>query len=248
MLIATPVLIHRHDQLLQIPTNINLLHPLRKKTRPFGMSHIRRSLNTENLSRKTEDIILQSWRHSTQKQYSTHLKKWFNYCAERNESPTCSPIAVCLEFFTNMYEQGLSYSSMNTAKSAIATIHNPCANSSIVSWFLKGAFNMRPALPRYTCTFDAKIVLDYLEQLQFKDMQLNILSSKLCLLLLVLSRQRVQTLQVFDIDNIYSEDTRCTLYINKILKTSKPGRHKSCVQFNCYEDVTCVLCIMLSNI
>ena len=142
-----------------------------------------------------------------------------------------------------MYEQGLSYNSINSAKSAIATIHNPCANSSIVSRFLKGVFNMRPALPRYTCTFDVKIVLDYLEQLQLKDLQLKILSNKLCLLLLLLSGQRVQTLQAFDIDNIYLEDTRCTLYINKILKTSKPGRHKSCVQFNCYESVNvCVVC------
>ena len=36
MLIATPVLIHRHDQRLQIPTNINLLHPLRKKLNLLG--------------------------------------------------------------------------------------------------------------------------------------------------------------------------------------------------------------------
>ena len=125
------------------------------------MSHIRGLLQTENISTKAQDIVLQSWRHSTQKQYSTHLKKWFDYCAERDESPTCSNIGVCLDFLTSMFELGLSCSSINTAKAAIATIHTDCANSKIVARFLKGVFNMRPALCRYTCTFDVKIVLQW---------------------------------------------------------------------------------------
>ena len=36
MLIADPVLIHRHNNLLHLPTNPNLLHPLRKKLNLLG--------------------------------------------------------------------------------------------------------------------------------------------------------------------------------------------------------------------
>ena len=150
---------------------------------------------------------------------------------------------MCLDFFVTLYEDSLSYSSINTAKSVISTIHASCGSSNTVSRFLKGVFNMRPALPRYTCTFDVKIVLDFLEQIQLKDVQLKLLSTKLCLLFLLLSAQRVQTVQAFNIDNIHLEDTKCTLYIKQILKTSKPGRHKSCVQFNCYSNENlCVVC------
>ena len=87
------------------------------------MCHIKKSLKTENLSGKAQDIILQSWRKSTQKQYSGHLNKWYKYSAQRNEDPFNSPVAVWLDFLATLYEEGLSYSSINTAKSAISTIH-----------------------------------------------------------------------------------------------------------------------------
>ena len=69
------------------------------------------------------------------------------------------------------------------------------------------------------------------------------LSTKLCLVFLLLSGQRVQAVQAFNIDNIQLNDTKCILYINKIFKTSKPGRHKSYVEFNCYSNENlCVVC------
>ena len=53
MFIATSVLIYRHDQLLQIPTNINLLQPLRKILNLLGFvisgNHSRQKIYQEKL-------------------------------------------------------------------------------------------------------------------------------------------------------------------------------------------------------
>ena len=102
---------------------------------------------------------------------------------------------------------------------------------------------MRPALPKYTCTFDVKIVLDYLATLHLQNLLLKQLSTKLCFLILLLSGQCIQTFQALNIDYTYLEETKRTLYINKILKTSKPGRHKTHVEFKCYNNINlCVMC------
>ena len=72
-LIANSVLNQRCDQLLQLTTNVHLLHLL-KETELSGVCNIGRSLKAENLSRKAQDTILQSWRHSI-----SITLKGFNY-------------------------------------------------------------------------------------------------------------------------------------------------------------------------
>ena len=49
--------------------------------------------------------------------------------------------------------------------------------------------------------------------------------------------ESVQTLQVINIGNKHLYDKRGILYTNTVLKLAKPGRHKSCVQFNGYDRV-----------
>ena len=136
----------------------------------------------------------------------------------------------------SLYEEGLSYSTINTARSAISALHLDCGTSRLVSRLMKGIYNVRPSLPRYTCTYDIKIVLDYLETLDLDVLALPELSMKLVLLLLLLSGQRLQTIQSFQTNNIKFNGDLCTLYVNKLLKTSKPGSHKSVVSFQKYEN------------
>ena len=65
---------------------------------------------------------------------------------------------------------------------------------------------------------------------------------KLVLLLLFLSGQRLQTVQAFNVNDIQLNDHSCTFYIRKLLKTSKPGRHKSVVVFQRYANTD--LCVL----
>ena len=201
-----------------------------QKVEPSGMSYIRKSISASSISKSAQDLIIQSWRGKTQAQYSTYLNKWADFCSKRNENPLCAPVAVCLDYLVSLYEDGLSYSTINTARSAISTLHMDCGNSALVNRFMKGIFNVRPSLPRYTCTYDVKIVLDYLASLHLQTLSLRDLFMKLVLLLLFLSGQRLQIVQAFNVNDIQLNDDSCTFYIRKLLQTSKAGSHKSVFQ------------------
>jgi hypothetical protein len=55
--------------------------------------------------------------------------------------------------------------------------------------FMKGVFNMKPSLPRYATTRDAKIVLEFLRKLTLNDIDLKTLSLEVTALLALLSGQ-----------------------------------------------------------
>ena len=132
---------------------------------------------------------------------------------------------MCLDYLVSLYEDGLGYSTINTAISAIAALHMDCGNSALVNRFMKGIYNVRPSLPCYICTYDIKIVLDYLASLHLQTFSLGNLSVKLVLLLLFLSGQRLRTVQAFNVNDIQLNDDSCIFYSRKLLKTSKPGSH-----------------------
>jgi RAB protein geranylgeranyltransferase component A len=63
-------------------------------------------------------------------------------------------------------DQGCGYSVINTARSALSTIINvdnlPIGKHSLVKRFVRGVYNIKPSLPRYTATWDDHSLLDEL--------------------------------------------------------------------------------------
>lgn len=101
-----------------------------------------------------------------------------------------------------LHDNGLSYSSINTARSMLSALLQLNINSPItfgqlpiVKRFMKGVFELRPALPRYKSTWDLSTVLNYFRGGQVaSELSLKDLSLKLNLLLSLLSGQRCQTI------------------------------------------------------
>ena len=92
-------------------------NPFNRKTpSSHGSSLIQERFEKE--SPHTIQIFLQAWRESTNKQYQVYFIKWINFCQERglNSSLTC--LKTILDFLTPLFKEGLSYSSINSAKSA----------------------------------------------------------------------------------------------------------------------------------
>lgn len=84
--------------------------------------------------------------------------------------PPHPPVKDVLEFLQELYERGLRYSCLNTARSALSSIivldgNVTVGNHPLVQRFLKGVFQTRPAFPRYTTTWDTSIVLTDLKTL-----------------------------------------------------------------------------------
>ena len=197
------------------------------KASTVGMQIIRKSLEGKNISGHSADIILASWRSGTQKQYQTYINKWVNYCCERELDSLHPSVADVIQFLTTLFEKNLSYSSLNTARSALSTIITvdgmSIGNHPLVVRFLKGVFNLRPPVPRYKEVWDVSIVLRFLNTLSpVSSLSLKNLSLKLVMLLSLVTAQRGQTLHLLDINLMSTYDSSIVFTFNKPLKQSNP--------------------------
>ena len=84
--------------------------------------------------------------------------------------PNRNPVASGINFLADLYHKGLSYSALNIARSALASVivlpgNQSFGNHPLVSRFLKGTFATRPALPKYKEVWDVNTVLEHLKTL-----------------------------------------------------------------------------------
>jgi len=66
---------------------------------------------------------------------------------------------------------------------------------------LKDGFESRPQLPKYEVIWDVGVVLDYLKNLT-DELSLKMLTMKLCVLFLLTTTQRCQTLHLITLSDI----------------------------------------------
>ncbi|XP_068704681.1 uncharacterized protein [Montipora foliosa] len=141
--------------------------PLTKATSPVGLQSLRQGFLQSNFSGKATEIILHSWSVGTQKQYQPYLRRWFEFCGEQQVSPYSPSVTSVLDFLVRLHEQGLTYTTLNTARSAISALtvssdRTPIGSHPIVSRFMKGIYKCTPPMPRYQSTWDVQPVLSYL--------------------------------------------------------------------------------------
>ena len=148
-----------------------------------------------------------------------------------------------------IFWQNYIYSALNTARCALSTVcftsgHYTFGQHPLVCRFIKGIFECRPSLPRYQETWDVTVVLDYLAKLGPPEkLSLKNLTLKVVMLMALLSGQRCQTLHTFSIDFMQISSDKCVFFLNSLLKTSRPGKHLTYVEFQAYAlDVS--LCVV----
>ena len=87
------------------------------QTEPPSLSLIRESLAKYNLSSSAKDVLMASWREGTSKQYHTYLKRWRQYCDDKDIDVFQPGVYNGVEFLVSLYKAGLGYSAVNTARS-----------------------------------------------------------------------------------------------------------------------------------
>ena len=205
-----------------------------------GLSLIRQRLESRGIQGNSASVILSAWRSATRKSYETYFRKWIHFCRGRQIDYLCPTEYVLLEFLTGLFEAGASYSSLNSARSAVASIlvdqQTSIGEAPLIKKFLRGAFNARPQLPRYTSTWDVNIVLNYLRGVApSKSLSLKQLTLKTAALLLLLSSHRGQTIMNFKIGSkMELRNNSVCFHIDDLLKTSKPGHHISPISFKAF--------------
>ena len=75
-------------------------------------------------------------------------------------------------------------------------------------------------------------------------MDLKTLSKKLALLLFLISGQRLQTLYALKVSNIHISTCGCSIFLDGILKTSRPISHKIHFQLIIIVILICVLLLI----
>ena len=161
------------------------------------------------------------------------------FCQERKIDPVSASLNDSLIFLADIHNSGVGYSAVNTARSAVSSILSinnlPIGQHMLVKMFMKGVFNPRPALPKYTVTWDAGNMIHYLRTLSpVARLSLKLLSQKLAMLLLLLSGHRGQVLNLLDVRKMTLSFSRACFTIGDLTKNTKPGKHTSELAFLAY--------------
>lgn len=164
------------------------------------------------------------------KQYNVVYHRWINFCSTRNYNVYSSSITIITEFLSTYFTEGVGYSSLNTARSALSLIlpdidGKPIGCHSLVKRMLQGAAKLKPPNPRFSYTWDPSKVVAYLATLFPHDnLSLEQITIKCITGLSLITAHRTQTLSLIRLDQLEIKEDRIQIYIPDLVKTSKPGR------------------------
>ena len=91
------------------------------------------------------------------------------YCVEKDLIDDSPIVEEFLNFFTELFNQGVSHSVLVSRKIAVAHVlrmkyqHIP-QHMSVIKYF-KGSFNLKPPLPKLSFVWDVEIMLEYFRNL-----------------------------------------------------------------------------------
>ena len=198
---------------------------------PHRLQIVSKQLSAKELPAKTLDIIMASWRKSTQKNYSSMLRQWLSFCYERDFNSSIPSLNTVLEFLTTLYERGIGYSQINKARSALSVLYSDIqiGKHSLISRIVHGVRNLRTPQPNYPIFWDAKNLLLYLANWKVSSTSpLKDITLKLVTIMACISIQRIHTLSLIDVRHIKFYPSATHLYIFNDLIVARP-RSKSAI-------------------
>jgi hypothetical protein len=151
-------------------------------------------------------------------------------------------VASVLEFLTELFENGVGYSAINTARSALSAVLPPINAQTVGSHphvvrFLKGVFELRTPKPKYDHIWDVGIVLSFFKEKQENSsLPLPDLTHKLCALILLASAQRVQTVHLIRVPYIFIQSNHCEIIMVDVLKHTTLAKNKTVLKFDRFSD------------
>ena len=173
------------------------------------MAHLRGYCQAEKVSEQASELLMASWRQKSNKSYNSLFHKWECWCVQRDRNPISGPVADISNFLAELYHDGYSYSSLNSYRSAISSIHehiegHPVGQHPQVTRILKGAYNLRPPTPRYSSTWKVSTVVTWLDSIELSNEKLPLieLSIKTVLLLSLTRPLRSADLANFLLPNL----------------------------------------------
>lgn len=104
--------------------------------------------------------------NSTMKQYNSHLKEWWSFCMKKSIDVYAASTNDIVEFLTTRFNERASYSTLKCARSAINILYKrENTESSLITCFFKGIFNLKPLRPKYEEIWNTDKILNFIESL-----------------------------------------------------------------------------------
>ena len=194
------------------------------------LEHLRERLDEQGLSSQATDLILNSWRTKTNKSYDSLFGRWNHRCTEQGSNPFSGPVSEVANFLATLYQEGYQYNSVNAYRSAISSVHEkvdgvPVGQHPIITRLVKGVFNVRPPIPRYSSTWDVQKVLKYLDsQGKQTPISLKALTLKTAFLLAITRPSRSADLSQLNITRIRRGTNGISFLPSALAKQSRQGK------------------------
>ncbi|XP_053993928.1 uncharacterized protein LOC128884526 [Hylaeus volcanicus] len=211
---------------------------------PDCRSLVRMSFEMKEVPKDSMKILLASLSDSSWKQYDSALRKSWSFCQTRKISPYSNSVPDVLTFLTEAFEKGGSQGTLNSYRSAISLLVGPeLAQDFRLKRFFKAMSRLRASRPKYSSTWDPKMVLDYLVTLLPNEkMNLRDLSLKLIILLALTTGHRMQTFSLIKLENIQRESNAIEINIPAHIKISSKNRNQPVLVFPFYS-ANVIVCV-----
>ena len=208
MLVDHPLIMTASLNILYLPTHPTTPHPLHPKLKIL-VAHIWGNIESQNVSKTTQYILLSSRRKSSRGRYNSVLQQWHDFCGREVTNYLLPDVTSVLKFFTELYEKGCQYSSITLARSALESVvtlrgYATLSDHPLIKRFIKGVFHLRPPKPEYSAIWDADILLKCWQKME-DNSQLNLLELS----------KKVTT---FDVTFITMSNDTCIFYPSELLK------------------------------
>lgn len=219
-----------------------------------GMFDIGQHLQEQGVSAAGAKIIMASWKTGTRKQYQPHIRRWLLFCNRWNINPYNPTVHDIINFLSENFHRNVGYESINTTRSALSSIGivvDGCSagNHPLVVRFMKGVFNLRPPLPRYTETWDVQPVLQELRAMYpLHTLTLKDLTLKLVMLMALTQAARVQTLHLLTIRGMVTEQDSILVQLSDNIKQCRRQFNIRTIKFQAYStDTSLCVCKTLQH-
>ena len=191
------------------------------------MARIRQHYLSTGLSESAVQLLLPSWRSSTNKNYNSAWNKWERWCLDHHRNPISPTVGSVVDFLADTFGEGREYQSLNCYRSALSSILEPVdgfpvGRHPLVRRVLEGAFQLRPPLPKYTSFWSVDQVLQLLCSWGSNDsLTLQQLTWKLAMLLALCSAGRSSDLSRLSVNTVIVSSSKAVFIPRGLSKQSR---------------------------
>ena len=219
-----------------------------------GMASFRSRIEAAGIPEDVCQIIMASWRGSSQQRYKGPWKLWSSWCIQRQKCPFSAPVNDILPFPAEQFNNRcLAHRTIAVYKACISQLHDPIEGRQVgklplVSRFMKGKFELRPPQPKLCSIWPLSKVLSHFAELEPLDsLSLKGLTLKLIILLALTSAARAHELAALNLASALIKPESYEFGVPIHVKNARPNHPPRKILFTKYNENSAICVVKCLN-